>query len=164
MFDIRNDNDTSTNLFALAADYSLFNVSLSHDWHIGTRQHVVFAADYVRNVGYDGKKVLARTGTYVSRRDAGYQAEIGVGSTVMNQAGAWRASVGYRYVQRDAVLDAFTDSDFRLGGTDNKGFTLGLDYSFTSAVMARVKYLSGNEIDGPPLTINVVQLDITASF
>lgn len=164
VFDIRNDNDSSTNLYALAADYSLLNVSLSHDWHLDTQRHIVLAADYVRNVGYDGKEVLARTGSYVSRRDAGYQAELGVGSLVMTQAGSWRASVGYRYVERDAVLDAFTDSDFRLGGTDAKGYYFGLDYSFTPMVTGRLKYLSGNEIDGPPLSVSVLQLDLTASF
>ncbi len=124
----------------------------------------MLAGDFVRNIGYDGKKVLERTDTYVPRRDIGYQAEFSLGSTVMAEANAWRASVGYRYVERDAVLDAFTDSDFRGGGTDAKGYYVGVDYSFTPKVMARLKYLSGNEIDGPPLTINVLQLDITASF
>ncbi len=164
LFDIRNDNDSSTNLYALAADYELANVSLIHDWRIGAAHRMTFAADYVRNIGYDGKKVLARTGFFVPRRDVGYQAELAIGSASMAHAHAWRASVGYRYVERDAVLDAFTDSDFRLGGTDVKGYTAGFDYSLTPMVMGRIKYLSGNEIDGPPLGINVLQLDITASF
>ena len=77
---------------------------------------------------------------------------------------AWRAAVGYRYVERDAVLDAFTDSDFRLGGTDVKGFIINIDYAFSPKVFTRLRYLSGNEIDGLPLGIDVLQLDMNATF
>jgi hypothetical protein len=72
--------------------------------------------------------------------------------------------LGYKYLERDAVLDAFTDSDFHLGGTDAKGYYFGFDYAFTPRVSARIRYLSANEIDGPPLGIDVVQLDLNASF
>ena len=82
----------------------------------------------------------------------------------MAVANAWRATVGYRYLQRDAVLDAFTDSDFRLGGTDVEGYYISAEYALTQRVLARARYLSGNEIDGPPLGIDVLQLDLTASF
>jgi len=81
-----------------------------------------------------------------------------------NEAHAWRGSIGYRYLERDAVLDAFTDSDFRLGGTDLKGFTVGVDYAFSPKVFTRLRYLSGNEIDGLPLGIDVLQLDMNATF
>jgi polyhydroxyalkanoate synthesis regulator phasin len=164
LFSIRNDNDSTTDLFALAADYRLVNYSMAYDWRVASSYRVSIAGDYVQNLGYDVGKVLARTGSAVERRNVGYQGEIGFGSASMAQANAWRVVVGYRRVERDAVLDAFTDSDFRLGGTDAKGYTFGFDYSFTPKVMTRVRYLSGNEIDGPPLGIDVVQLDLNASF
>ncbi len=72
--------------------------------------------------------------------------------------------MGYRYLERDAVVDAFTDSDFRLGGTDVKGFTFGAEYALNPRTQMRLRYLSGNEIDGPPLGIDVLQLDLTAQF
>jgi TonB family protein len=164
LFDIRNDTDATTNLYALAADYGLANLSAAFDWRLGVGHKLSLVADYVENVGYDEAKMLARTGFIVDKRNVGYQAELSFGSSVMTQAHAWRAVLGYRYLERDAVLDSLTDSDFRLGGTDVKGFTVGFDYSLTPMVMGRLKYLSGNEIDGAPLGIDVVQLDITASF
>ena len=164
LFNIRNDNDSTTDLFALAADYRLANLSLAYDWRIASSYRLSFAGDYVRNIGYDVARVLARTGTAVDKRNVGYLAEIGFGSAVTGQAHAWRAVVGYRRVERDAVLDAYTDSDFRLGGTDVKGYTVGFDFNLTPKVMTRLRYLSGNEIDGPPLGIDVVQLDLNASF
>ena len=62
------------------------------------------------------------------------------------------------------MLDAFTDSDFHLGGTNAKGYFLGIDYAFTQRVFATLRYLSANEIDGPPLGIDVLQLDLNAQF
>jgi hypothetical protein len=164
VFDIRNDNDSTTNLYALAGDYELANLSLTHEWRLSETNRVTLAADLVRNLGYSETKMLARTGSSVPEQGDGYQAELAFGSVVMARANAWRAAIGYRYLERDAVLDAFTDSDFRLGGTDVKGYTLTFDYSFTPMVMGRIKYLSGSEIDGPPLGIDVLQLDLTASF
>jgi polyhydroxyalkanoate synthesis regulator phasin len=164
LFSVRNDNDPNTDLFALAANYSLANISLAYDWRVSAGYKVSLAGDYVKNIGYDGAKILARTGFNVDRRDMGYQAEIAFGSASMAQAHAWRVGVGYRYLERDAVLDAFTDSDFRLGGTDVKGYIVNLEYGFTPKVMGRLKYLSGNEIDGIPYGVDVVQLDLNASF
>jgi hypothetical protein len=94
----------------------------------------------------------------------GYQVEAAFGSANMAQSSAWRVSLAYRYLERDAVLDAFTDSDFRLGGTDVKGFIVGGEYSLTPRILLRARYLSGNEIDGPPLGIDVFQLDLNSTF
>jgi hypothetical protein len=78
--------------------------------------------------------------------------------------GGWRVFLGYRYLERDAVLDAFTDSDLRLGGTDVEGYYLGGYFGLSDGTFLRLRYLSGNEIDGPPLGIDVWQLDINAQF
>jgi hypothetical protein len=164
LFDIRNDTDPATNLFALAADYRIVDVTAAADLRLSALHRLSFTASAVKNIGYDRAKVLARTGFDVEPRTRGYQGEIGLGYGRMNVAGAWRATVGYRYLQRDAVLDAFTDSDFRLGGTDVKGFTVGAEYAMNPRVLMRMRYLSGNEIDGPPLGIDVLQLDLTAQF
>jgi hypothetical protein len=164
MFNIRNDNDPSTELFALAADYRLFNVSLVHDWRVSAAHRMTLSTDFVRNIGFDRRKMRARAGFDVERRDVGYQTEVAFGSAVMTDMHSWRAAVGYRYLERDAVLDAFTDSDFRLGGTDSKGYYFVLDYNLTPKVVSRLRYMSGNEIDGNPLGIDVLQLDLTASF
>jgi polyhydroxyalkanoate synthesis regulator phasin len=165
LFDILgNDNNGNTNLYALAADYELLNFGLALDVGVGSNYAVTLAADYVRNIGYDIAEVEARTGQVSPRRNTGYQAELAFGSAAMSRTHAWHALVGYRYLQRDAVLDAYTDSDFRLGGTDAKGYYLALDYMLSQAMRARLKYMSANEIDGAAFGVDVVQLDFTASF
>jgi Putative porin len=164
MFDIRNDADDTTNLFALAGKYQLANLTAVFDWSISQVYRLSLTMDAVENVGYDREDVLARSGIDADERTRGYTAEVAFGSARQNAANGWRASLGYRYVERDAVLDAFTDSDFRLGGTDVKGFVIGADYSFSPKVYTRLRYLSGSEIDGLPLGIDVFQLDVNATF
>ncbi len=164
LFDIRNDTDVNTNLFALAADYRLANATVNFDWRVAPGYRITLSGDYVQNIGYDAASVQARTGFSVPARNSGYQGEVGFGTAGVARAGAWRTYVGYRHLERDAVLDAFTDSDFRLGGTDVQGFYLGGDYSLNPRVQARLRYMSGSEIDGPPLGIDVLQIDLSASF
>ncbi len=169
LVDIRNDNDTTTNLFALAADYRLANVTFGYDWRLSPQFRLTLSGDYVRNIAYDEDEVRARGGQLLvfgaaGERNEGYQGEIGLTSGSGQTQRAWRAFLGYRYVQRDAVIDAFTDSDFRLGGTDVRGFYVGGEWSLSPRVSILGRYLSGDEIDGPPLGIDVWQLDLNTRF
>jgi hypothetical protein len=169
LFDIRNDADTSTNLFALASDYKLANANLQLDIGFGAT-HVVIGAEYVKNVGWDRADILKRTnGTIVigsvdDERTAGYDVGVMVGQPTFTALWDWRAFLSYRYLERDAVLDAFTDSDFHLGGTDAKGYQLGFDLGLSRGAWLRLRYLSANEIDGPALGIDVWQLDLNGQF
>ena len=175
LIDIRNDADTSTQLLALAADYHIANATLNFDYRVSPGYRVALSADYAKNIGFKDEDVLALNAKCLTvfcyriahtdkARTNGYETELNFGSVQMDHGGAWRTYFGYRYVEADAVLDAFTDSDFHLGGTDAKGFFVGGDFAFSSHVFARLKYFSANEIDGPPLGIDLWQLDINASF
>jgi hypothetical protein len=78
--------------------------------------------------------------------------------------GDWQVYVGYKYVQADAVVDGYNDPDFHFGGTDAKGYLVGLLYGVGKNTYARLRWLSANSIDGPPLAWDVLQLDLIASF
>lgn len=164
LFDIRNDTDTGTNLYALAGKYRLITGLLQLDVGFDSGRHLVLSGEYVKNIGWKTGDVLARTGAAVDARTQGYDVNIAYGQPDVRAFGQWRATVGYRYLQRDAVLDSFTDSDFHLGGTDAKGYSLQLDFGLTKSAFARMRYLSANEIDGAPLGIDVLQLDIIGRF
>ncbi|HTU66640.1 MAG TPA: putative porin [Steroidobacteraceae bacterium] len=163
LFDIHNDNNT-TNLMALAGEYRLVDVTANLDFPIGTAHRLSLNADVVENIGFDKADVFARSALDVEERTRGYQGELAFGSARFNERHAWRASIAYRYLEQDAVLDAFTDSDFRLGGTDVKGFIIGLDFAFSPRAYTRLRYLSGNEIDGLPFGVDMLQLDMNATF
>lgn len=163
LFDIRNDADTSTNLFALAGEYELANASLWLDLGFGST-HVMLGGEYVKNIGWSTERVHALTGATVDERTEGYEGGIMVGVPAIRAAWQWRAFMFYRYVERDAVFDAFTDSDFHLGGTDSKGYQVGFDLGLSRGAWLRLRYLTANEIDGPPLGIDVWQLDLNGTF
>jgi hypothetical protein len=164
LFDIRNDADPTTNLFALAADYQIVNLVVGFDMPVLDRYALSLIADYATNVGFDQDEVASRTGLAVRDRSDGYQLELLFGHPALDRRHAWRASLRYRYLERDAVLDAFTDSDFHLGGTDGRGYVLRGDYALGEHVYLSLRYLSANEIDGPPLGIDVVQIDLNGRF
>jgi hypothetical protein len=108
--------------------------------------------------------VEQRVGSYVAPRNRGYRADVSFGTSSFGPFATWRGTVGYRYLERDAVVDAFDDEDFHLGGTDTKGYTLIYDFSVNPHVWFRLKYMSANAIDGPPLGIDVLQLDVNSRF
>jgi polyhydroxyalkanoate synthesis regulator phasin len=164
LFDIRNTNDPTQNLYALAADYKVVDLTAIADFHVLPRYSLSMTAEAVKNVGYKRADVLARTGYDVEARTKGYRADLGFGSYLLGAPYTWRAAVGYRYLERDAVVDAFNDQDFHLGGTDAKGYTLTLDFAFNPRVFARARYLASSAIDGPPLDIDVWQLDLNTQF
>jgi hypothetical protein len=162
-FDISNSTDSTVNLLALAAKYRLANLNLTYALPVG-RYTFGVTADAVRNLGYNTAEVFANVGHYVAPRTKGYQGEFSFGYPAVLTAGSWRGVMGYRYLQRDAVIDAYTDSDFHWGGTDARGYYFVGDYGLANRVWVRLRYLSSNAIDGPTLGIDTVQLDLNTRF
>lgn len=160
-YDIANTGGAS-NLYALAAKYRLANLTASYEIPVG-RYTVGFIADAVRNVGYDTAQVSTNVGQYTAPRINGYQAEVSFGNPNILTAGSWRALVGYRYVQRDAVIDAYTDSDFHAGGTNATGYYLAGEYAVASRVWLRLRYMSSNGIDPPPINSTLGELGVAPS-
>ena len=87
-----------------------------------------------------------------------------VGKPALESLGDWQAGFGYRYVESDAVVDGFTDSDFGSGGTNLQGFTLGGKLALSKAVYCGLRWMSANEITGPPLKSDTLQIDLHAKF
>jgi hypothetical protein len=166
LFDIDNDGEADTNLWALAPDYRIANLTLVADFAEFFPIHIIGTFDWARNVGFDQNEILARTGQDIEPETDGYQVKLTVGHPKFNYIDdhEWQAFVGYRYLERDAVLDAFTDSDFHLGGTNAKGFMIGGSYALYKNTWLAARWMSSDEISGLPLSIDVFQLDLNAKF
>ena len=173
VFDIRNDLDPDTQLFALASDFELVNAMVELAYRGFSPIDVALRLDYVENIGFDAGEVQARVGTSVNERNQGWFAQLEVGSPEVRERGQWQLFAGYRSLDRDAVLDSFTDSDFHAGGTDAEGWLFGGYYGFASNLWLRARWLSADEIDGAPagfadpftpLAIDVLQVDLNARF
>ncbi|MEO8206342.1 MAG: putative porin [Chthoniobacterales bacterium] len=90
--------------------------------------------------------------------------DLKIGAAVLEKRWDWNAMVGYRYIGSDAVVDGFNDSDFGLGGTNMKGFTVGGALALSSNVWLAAKWMGADSIAGPQYKVNIFQLDIHAKF
>jgi hypothetical protein len=169
LFDI---DPTAGTLYALAPEYKLVNFTGMLDLSNFDPVHLILSADYVNNIGFDSDEILARTAQTVSEKTVGWQVKATLGMPSFELPGQWQAFAGYRYLERDAVLDAFTDSDFLLGGTNHKGFFLGGSYSVQKNVWLSARWMSADSIDtwyqqgevAFPLSVDVFQIDLNGKF
>jgi Putative porin len=163
-YDISNTPNPNVNLFALAAQFRLIDLAATYELSFGSHLFTV-NAEAVRNIGYNLASVQALTGQIMPRpENVGYEGELGYGYPEVNGRWDWRARIGYKYVRRDAVLDAWTDADFHGGGTNAEGYFLWYELGLAHNVWMRVRYLSGNEVDGPRFGLDTVQTDFNARF
>jgi hypothetical protein len=128
--------------------------------------------EVTKNLAFDSNDVAGRAvnnfgpgtnGAYDGGDMAWYLSFI-IGNPALEKFGDWQASIGYRYVESDAVVDGFTDSDFGGGGTNVQGFTLGANFALTKDVRCGLRWMSSDEIAGPPLASDVLMIDLNAKF
>lgn len=165
-------------------------VGLVYDYHVAdanTRLDMKVAdtplrleADYIRNMAYHrrdafrGDVGLSRLvnnfgagdfseSTYKSG-PVGWMVRATLGDPDPHAAGDWNVALAYKYLQPDATLDGLTDADFHLGGTNTKGFFLGGSYGISPYAWLSARYFNAKEVFGPPLSIDVLQLEMNARF
>lgn len=151
-------------LYGLAADYSLVNLTATVDLAYFEPVHVILDGDVVKNIGYDAAKVNKLLVEPVQTQTLGWQTKVTVGWPAVQNKGDWQVFMGYRHLERDAVLDAFADSDFRLGGTNSKGYFIGGLYGLDRNTWLSAKWLSADQIVGFPFGVDVLQVDFNAKF
>lgn len=164
LFDISNTPGATSKL-AYASEFKEWNVTAALDINFWNPYRITFMADYVKNLGHDLAEVRSRAGPQVPSEDAkGYQFGMTVGYPEVRDSAQWRLSLHYRYLESDAVVDAYTDSDFHLGGTNAKGWIMGAEYGLMKNVWLAFRWYTANEISGAPLAIDVFQADLNARF
>lgn len=150
-------------LAALASDYNILNITGELDYDYWFPIHIILKADFAKNIGYEKEKVFERTGFDIEET-LGYQVGLTVGYPKVMGFGEWNLSLAYKYLEADAVLDAFTDSDFHGGGTNAKGWVLKGELGLHRNLWLSARWLTADEIEGDPLSIDVLQLDLNASY
>jgi hypothetical protein len=137
--------------------------------------HVLLDGEYVNNVGFNRSAIAA---VAVNNRaptlsgalgpfnggNVGYMGRIKVGNPVIRQLWDWNVSLAYKYLQSDATVDAFTDPDFGLGGTNLKGYIVGANLGLSPNVWLSARWMSGSTMAGPPYAVDTLQFDLNAKF
>ena len=161
----------STNNIALASQFELVNLTGQIDLLTFDPVHVTLTGDYVKNIGFDAGEIFRRTGNKYKEENEAYQLRLDVGHNSFNGGAStevkpndWQVSLAYKRLEADSVLDAFTDSDFHLGGTDAKGWLIGGNYAIDKNAWVSARYFSADTITGLPLSIDVLLLDFIAKF
>jgi hypothetical protein len=157
-------SDPNRPLLGLAAEYRLINLTGQVDLPAFGGKRVVLTGDFVRNLGFDRAEVSARVGADVEPEVNGWLLRVMFGDLEVRQRHQWQVFMTYKRVERDAVLDAFTDSDLRLGGNDAKGYVLGGTYGLARNTAASLRVFSGDSVSGAPLSIDSLQFDFNVRF
>lgn len=174
------DPSNDEQAFALASDFDIFNITAQYDLAIFAPYHLSLTADYVINLAYDDSQMEDRIGESIVKGDEGYHFRIDYGWPKVSHSGHWNVFAAYKHIERDAVMDAFTDSDFHLGGTDAKGWMLGANYGLAKNTWLSMTYRSTDKIDGPVLgndicnddsfdvdcdfSVDVLQIDLNTRY
>jgi putative porin len=162
LFDIDPSSAIKT---ALASDFREINVTGMLDLGYWDPVHLVFLGDYVKNLGYKRVDVVQRTGNSdIEEETTGYQLGFAVGYPNIRDYGDWKGYFFYKHLGADAAVDAFTDSDFHLGGTNAKGWIVGGDVGLRKNFWLSARWLTADEISGPPIAVDVFQLNLNAKF
>ena len=164
VFNIDADANPNTNLYALAPNYRLASLTAVLDVAHWDPVHVILSGDVVKNIGFDRAEILQRTGRDVEPKTRGHQMRLTVGYPSIRDRHEWQVFGGYRYLQADAVPDAFNDADFHLGGTNHKGYVLGGSYGLGRNAALNVRWMSSKQISGLPLSVDVLQVDLGVRF
>jgi Putative porin len=163
--------------YGLASEFRILNLHAMLDVQSFDPVRFTLEGDFVKNLAFDAARIAAlnpdnNRGPDVSTAvrgpfaggDTGYSIRAAIGSKEMKNWKDWNLSLGYRYLESDAVLDAFTDSDFRSGGTNSKGFIVGATLGIAKNTNLQVRWLNGNSISSNPFSNDTLQIDINAGF
>lgn len=164
----------NTPTYGLASKFQVNALTLGADYKQFDPFRISFTGEWIENVGFNENEILTRTGssfTSLGKRNRGNLYRLTVGNAQVLARGDWQIGLTYRYLERDATPDAFTDADFLLGGTNNKGYVLGALYGIERNTSLGLRFLSAQSIDGPtfnpslaPLRVNTLQMDLNMRF
>lgn len=134
--------------FGLASRFTELNLTSALDIAVFDPIHVILTGDYVYNLAFDREEIERRAGfTLKDGKNFGYHLRAQVGYPKVENRHQWNAYLSYRYLGSDAVIDAFTDSDFGLGGTNTKGYMVGLNYGVDRNFWIGARWMSSDPVE-----------------
>ncbi len=162
--------------YGLATEYRPLAITAKVDWDKFEPLRITGFGEYIKNTAFD-KDTLndfgvnnrgpsgtgGALGTYEGS-DHAWVAGVKVGKPALDKRGDWQTVFNYRWVGSDAVIDAFSDSEFGGGGTNVKGWVFGAQYALSKHAALGASWLSSDNIAGPPLKTDYFQLDLKIKF
>ncbi len=173
----------------LVFPFRVLNLTSSFAFPLFTGKALELTGDYARNLAYN-RQAICRYGeaglpvtnivvtntvgdTDVCQPGSGAQVKSGPNAFMVRATygdpepfnfGQWNVELGYKHIAADAIPDAYTDADFHLGGTNAKGYFLIGTMGLYGGSNIQFRWFSADEVSGPPLSIDVGQIDLNAKF
>jgi hypothetical protein len=168
--------------YGLATPFHEFALTSQIDYSGFDPFHLWLTGEFVKNVAFDRNAIInngpatlpgpqnnllnpSDPNSFVGG-DMGWIAKLNLGKVSLQQLWDWNVSLSYRYVQSDATVDGFTESDFGggLAGTNLKGYTLGGNLALSPQVWLGLRWMSADAVAGPTYKNDLIQFDINAKF
>jgi Putative porin len=188
---LRNIIPTVANNFGAIDQFQYFGLASAFRPVVGSGQvdfgdfhpiHVVLDGEFVWNSAFNRAAIsavavnnlagvsaatLATNPNAVGQYNGGSMGALGritVGDREIKHLWDWNVHAGYKYLESDATIDAFVDSDFGLGGTNLKGYFFGANLGLSENVWATLRWMSATNIAGTPYAVDILQVDLNARF
>jgi hypothetical protein len=161
--------------FGLASSFRELVGTLRVDLPSGDQLRTIVDAEYAWNTAFSRSDVAsvavnnfasctATSCTSYAGGALAWNVTLTVGSRPADARWTWYASLGYRHIESDSVVDAFNSPDFGLGGTNLKGYTTSVTVGYMGRVSASLRWWSADAIVGAPYGVDVLQCDLVARF
>ena len=162
--------------FGLATPYEEFALSAKLDLNHFEPVQVTLFGDWVKNMAFD-REAIERiavnnrgvvgegegTGAFVGG-DTAWLMGLRLGQQVLQKRWDWNCGVSYRHVESDAVVDGFCDSLFGMSGTNVKGYMLFGNLALSARTWLGFRWMSADEVAGPPLKVDVLEFSYNGRF
>jgi cytoskeletal protein RodZ len=171
-----------TQYFGLATPFHEFAFTSQLDCSHFDPFHIWLTGEFVKNLAFDRNDILnngspnlpgpinnlansSDPNSFVGG-DTGWIVKLNLGKVALEQLWDWNVNLSYRYVESDATVDGFTDSDFggSLAGTNLKGYVLGGNLALSPRVWAGLRWMSADAVAGPTYKNDLIQVDLNAKF
>lgn len=171
-------NDGSASVWGLASRFRPLDLSADVTFLQFYPITVKGSLDIIKNFGFDLQDIRDRSGQsnlVLSKQNTAVQAKVTVGAERIEKAGQWQSFLTFRRFERDAWLDAFTDTTWHLGGTNYQGWSLGGQYGIGPRTSLGARYTSTHNLsdsvvytptlsNNATLKIDVFQLELNTRF
>jgi len=179
------DNDFGTidqfQYYGLATPFRVANFSGNLDYAHFDPVHLTLFGEWIDNVAFDWNDINAIAVNnrvinnpnpkptnigHFAGGNTGWIVGLKAGHATLEKRWDWNVGVNYRYVESDATVDGFVDSDFagNLAGTNLKGYTIFGALALTKNTSFFVRWMSADSIGGPPVRNDILQFDFNARF
>jgi len=167
--------------YGLASDFQVLALTGQLDCACFDPFHMSITGEFIKNLAFDRNAIinagpssnsgpqnntLSTNPNSFDGGDTGYLVHLDLGKVTLEHLWDWNLKLSYRYVETDATVDGFTDSDFggSLTGTNLKGYTIGGNLALSSRVWAGLRWMSADNVSGPTFRNDLIQFDLNAKF